>query len=81
MSASSLAVRPVSLAGWMSGHLNRLVDACQQLLTPSPNTLRDAEQVLALAEQVESTQPSWAADLRAVAMHMEAARNHGRSRD
>jgi hypothetical protein len=81
MSTTTVATRPVSFVGWVTGQLNRLTEAAHDLLTHKPGGLRSAEEVLALAEQVESTQPSWAADLRAVAMHMEAACERRGARD
>lgn len=64
--------RAVSFAGWLTGSIQRLADLARHLTRPSSNEPRTAEELLALAESVQATQPSWAADLRAVAMHMEA---------
>jgi hypothetical protein len=65
--------RAVSLAGWLAAQWRRAAEGLHVLLSTRPHELRNAAEVLALAESVEATQPSWAADLRAVAMHMEAA--------
>ena len=52
--------RPVSFAGWLAASLQRLTGLARALVRPVPSEPRTAAEILALAESVQATQPSWA---------------------